>query len=175
MPTLLWLITQRKLRVIMMPTLSSLTAHEAVMMTTSSAIKDKQRQTRTPAFWEYLAASWLPILLIHIGSQVKTRPSQIYKKFAKNSNFGILQIVWHAKHQKLLDKMCKYEMDLASIVEDTKWTRFCPQTDGGTDGQRETSIAPFQLRWSGGYNKVGIITIFSSLTTIGFQFQWLLL
>ena len=35
---------------------------------------------------------------------------------------------------KLLDKMCKYEMDPASIVEDTEWTQFCPQTDRGTDG-----------------------------------------
>ena len=25
--------------------------------------------------------------------------------------------------------MCKYEMDPTSIVEDTEWTRFCPQTD----------------------------------------------
>ena len=39
---------------------------------------------------------------------------------------------------KLLDKMCKYEMDPASIVEDTERTRFCPQTDG----RRETSIPP---------------------------------
>ena len=30
---------------------------------------------------------------------------------------------------KLLDKMCKYEMDSTSIVEDTEGTRFCPQTD----------------------------------------------
>ena len=32
------------------------------------------------------AAPWLPILLIHIGSQVKTRQSQSYKfeTFAKN-------------------------------------------------------------------------------------------
>ena len=30
---------------------------------------------------------------------------------------------------KLLDKICKYEMDLANIVEDTERTRFCPQTD----------------------------------------------
>ena len=30
----------------------------------------------------------------------------------------------------LLGKMCKYELDPASIVKDTKWTRFCPQTDG---------------------------------------------
>ena len=45
--------------------------------------------------------------------------------------------------------MCKYEMDLASIVEDTERTEFCPQTDGQTDGRRETNIS-FQLRWSGG-------------------------
>ena len=30
---------------------------------------------------------------------------------------------------KLLDKMCKYEMDPLSIMEDTEQTRFCPQTD----------------------------------------------
>ena len=29
----------------------------------------------------------------------------------------------------LLDKMCKYEMDPARIVEDTERTQFCPQTD----------------------------------------------
>ena len=54
--------------------------------------------------------------------------------------------------------MCKYEMDPASIVEDTERTWFCPQTDGQTDGQtegwRETSIPPFQLRWSGGYHQM---------------------
>ena len=44
---------------------------------------------------------------------------------------------------KLLDKMCKYEMDPMSIVEDTERTWFCPQTDGRTDGQGETSIPPF--------------------------------
>ena len=53
---------------------------------------------------------------------------------------------WH----KLLNKMCKYEMDPASIVEVTEWTGFCPQTDGQTDGRCETSIPPFQLPWSGG-------------------------
>ena len=46
---------------------------------------------------------------------------------------------------KLLDKMCKYEMDPASIVEDTERTPFCPHTDGQTEGRRETSIPPFQL------------------------------
>ena len=55
-------------------------------------------------------------------------------------------------HSKFMD----YEMDPTSIVEDTEQTPFCPQTDrrtdGRTDGQGETSIPPFQLRWSGGYN-----------------------
>ena len=41
-----------------------------------------------------------------------------------------------------------------SIVEDTERTRFCPQTDRRTDGQGDTSIPPFQLRWSGGYNNI---------------------
>ena len=57
--------------------------------------------------------------------------------------------------------MCKCEKDPMSIVEDTERTRFCPQTDRRTDGrtdrrtdgQGDTSIPPFQLRWSGGYNK----------------------
>ena len=34
---------------------------------------------------------------------------------------------------KLLDKMCKYEMGTASVVEDTEQPRFCPQTDRRTD------------------------------------------
>ena len=46
---------------------------------------------------------------------------------------------------KLLDKVCKYEMDPASIIEDTERTRFCPQTDRRTGGQGETSIPPFNF------------------------------
>ena len=38
---------------------------------------------------------------------------------------------------KLVDKMCKYEMDPASIVEVTERTRFCPQMDGRTDRRRD--------------------------------------
>ena len=49
---------------------------------------------------------------------------------------------------KLLDKMCKYEMDLASIVEDRERTRFCPQTDGPMDRQTDKvkPVYPLQLR-----------------------------
>ena len=62
---------------------------------------------------------------------MKTRQSQSYKfkEIAKNSNSLILKKkkkkknILHATHQpKLLDKMCKYEKDLASIVEDTERT-----------------------------------------------------
>ena len=101
------------------------------------------------------AASWLPTPSSHIGSQGKRRQSQSYKvkEFAKISFFWIFKQALHATYLlKLLDKMCKYEMDPISIVEDTERTRFCPQTDRRTDGQGETSIPPFQLRWSGAYN-----------------------
>ena len=75
------------------------------------------------------ATSWLPIPLSHIGSQVKRRQS---------SNFLILKWALHATHLlKLLDKMCNYEMDPMSIIEDTERTWFCPQTDRQTDGQRD--------------------------------------
>ena len=83
------------------------------------------------------AAPWLPIQVIHIRSQVKTRQSQSYKfkKIAKNANFGTLQETLHATHLlKLLDKMCKYEMDLTTTVGATERTQDAGQTDGRTDG-----------------------------------------
>ena len=38
---------------------------------------------------------------------------------------------------KLLDNMRKYEMNPASIMEDTEQARFRPQTDGRTGGQTD--------------------------------------
>ena len=97
-------------------------------------------------YCEDTPASWLPVLLSRIGSQVKVTN---LKNLPKLQFFLILIQPLHGTHLlKLLDKMCKYEMDPTSIVEDTKRTRFCPQTDG----QGETSIPPFQLCWSGRYN-----------------------
>ena len=43
--------------------------------------------------------------------------------------------------------MCKYEMDPASIVEDTERTRFCTQTD------KVKPVYPLQLRWAEGVIK----------------------
>ena len=57
-----------------------------------------------------------------------------FKEIAQNSNLRILHKAQHATHLlKLVDKLCKYEMDLDSIVADTEPARFCPQTDGQTD------------------------------------------
>ena len=79
----------------------------------------------------------------------------MFKTIDKISNFGILQNLLQAPHLlELLDKMCKYEMDPANIVEVTEWTWFCPQTDGQMDrqtdrqmdGRHETSVHHFQLR-----------------------------
>ena len=69
-----------------------------------------------------------------------------FKEFAKTSNFLILKKKIHTTHLlKLLDKMCKYEMDLASIVEDTERTIFCPQTERRT---RWNQYTPLQLCWA---------------------------
>ena len=98
------------------------------------------------------AASWLPILLSHIGSQVKRRQSQSYKfkEFAKILNSQILKLTLHATHLlKLLDKMRKYGMDPTSIVEDTERTRFCPQTDRRT---RWNQYTPLSTSLKRGYN-----------------------
>ena len=90
-----------------------------------------------------------PLMITHIiesywiPSQRKTKSKLQIKEFAKISNFYILKQTLHLEHLlKLLDKMCKYEMDPTSIVEDTGRTRFCPQMDRRTDGQGETSILP---------------------------------
>ena len=110
------------------------------------AVSKQTRTTRTPAFWGYPRRPMIiPILLIHIESQVKTRQSQNYKfkEFAKTSNL------------KLLHKMCKYP---ASIVEDTERTRFCPQTDRRADRRTDrrsrwnqyTSISA-SLKWGYDY------------------------
>ena len=80
-----------------------------------------------------------------------------FKEIVKNSNFWNINNTKHETYLlKLVDKMCKYEMNLASIVEDTDWTWFCPQRDRWThvswyeqtvwtDGQSETSLPHFNF------------------------------
>ena len=49
--------------------------------------------------------------------------------------------------------MCKYEMDPASIVEDTEQTRFCPQTDRRT-ADKVKPVYPPSTSLSEGYKKI---------------------
>ena len=121
-------------------------------------LSEPTRTTRTPAFWDTPAASWLPILAIHIIFQVKTRQSQSYKveKVAKNSNFGILHETLHVTHiLKLLDKMYEYQMDLTKTVGATERTRDAGRKDGLTDVRTDrrtewNQYNPQQLRCAGG-------------------------
>ena len=83
------------------------------------------RTTRMPVFWGYPPPphDYPYYWSVNIGSPIKTTQSQSYKfkEFAKTSYILILINFLHATHVlKLLDKMCKYEMDPASIVEDTE-------------------------------------------------------
>ena len=85
----------------------------------------------------------------------KSKEDKVKITNLKNSpKFQILKRALHATHLlKLLDKMCKYEMDLMSIVEDTERTGFCPQTDRRTDGQMDKVIPiypPFNFVEAGG-------------------------
>ena len=76
------------------------------------------------------AASWLPIPLSHIGSQVKRRQSQSYKfkEFAKSCLIRCANMKW-----------IRWVLLKIQSGHDSVHRR--------TDGQRETSIPPFQLRW----------------------------
>ena len=87
-----------------------------------------------------------PILLIQIVSQVKTITKSKLQfneiQFATTLFFYFLKKTLHATHfLKLFDKICKYVMDPASIVEDTEGTPFCPQMDRRT---RWNQYTPFK-------------------------------
>ena len=63
------------------------------------------------------------------------------KKNGKNSNFGILSTTQHVAHLlKLAHKMCKYEIDPASIVEDTEQTQLRLQMIGWTEWNQYTPL-----------------------------------
>ena len=68
----------------------------------------------------------------------KTKPMLQIWKNAKNSLDATRLL-------KLLNKMCKYEMDLASIVEASYRADTILATDGRTDGRREISTPPFNF------------------------------
>ena len=80
-----------------------------------------------------------------------TIPSQSYnitKKCQKFKCWNFAKTVLATHPLKLLDKMHKYEMDLASIVDDTERTGFRPQTDARTDGPACGSLSLDIFLWS---------------------------
>ena len=92
------------------------------------------RTTRTPAFWGYPLPPhdylYYWVILDPKSKDDKVKVTNL-KKFAKTL---------HTTHLLgLLDKMCKYEMDPTSIVEDTEQTPY-DSVHRLTDGQGETSI-----------------------------------
>ena len=96
------------------------------------------------------AAPWLPILLINIESQVKQdKVKGVNLKKLSNFKFQKSKKKYqHTTHLlKLVDKMCKYEIDPASIVEHTERTLFCSQADRRT---RWNQYTPLQIRWADG-------------------------
>ena len=98
-----------------------------------------------------------------IPSQKKTKSKLQIKRIAKISYFLIVKQTLHLTHLlKLLNTMCKYEMDPTSIVEDTEGTRFCPQTDRGTDGQTNR-----RTRW----NQNTFNRIFSTSLKRGYNYS----
>ena len=99
---------------------------------------NKTRTTRTPVFWVYSPPPhdypnyW--VILDPKSNEKKVKVTN-WKNLTKLHIFLILKQTLYVAHcLQLLDKMCKFEMILMSIVEDTGQTRFCPQTDRQTDG-----------------------------------------
>ena len=118
------------------------------------------RTTRIPVFRGYPP---LPHDFLYYWFILDPKSKQDKIKVTNLKNLPKLQIfkfenkfLYGTHLLKLLDMMCKYEMDLACIVEDTEWTRFCPQMDRRTEvgmdrRTRWNQYTPLQLIW-GGYN-----------------------
>ena len=104
----------------------------------SNSMINKTRTTRMPAFKEYpLPPHEYPYYWFILDPKSKHDKVKV-TNVKILSKLPILKQTLHATHlMKLLDKMCKYKMDLVSIVLDTELTRFCSQLDGWTDGQTD--------------------------------------
>ena len=116
-------------------------SHKATMSWSRPQMKLEQlerlRSKDTPA------ASWLPILLIHIGSQVKRRQSQSYKfkEFAKIPNFLYKIYTWHTFWSCLI--RCANMKKIRRVLLKTQSEQ--DSVHRRTDGQAETSILPFNF------------------------------
>ena len=110
--------------------------------------------TRTPAFWGYpLLRHDYPYHWVILDPKSK-EGSYKFKEFAKLSNFLILKEILHGTQLLTCANMTWIWRVLLRIQRghDSVHRQTYGQTDGWTDGQGETSIPPFWLRWNWGYN-----------------------
>ena len=121
------------------------------------------RTTGTPVFWGYPTPPhdypYYWVILDPKSKQDKIKGTNL--KNLLNLQLSFEKTLHATQLLKLLDKMGTYEMDPASIVDDTEWTHLRPQTDKQTDGQSETRIPPFDFVESGGI----IICVFLCIHT----------
>ena len=90
------------------------------------------RTTKTPSSWESPPPTPNTIESYWIPSQRRQSQSYKFKEFAKISFFLILKQTLHeTRLLKLLDKMCKYEMDRQILL---KIQSGHDSVHGGTDG-----------------------------------------
>ena len=126
------------------------------------------RTTRTPAFWGYPAPPhdypyhWVILDPKSKEDKVKVTNLKKSQKF-HISEFWNRHYTWHTFFSCLIRcanmKWIRWVLLKIQSGHDFvhRWTD--GQTDGRTDGQGDTSIPPFQLRWSGGYNDRPLVLI----------------
>ena len=107
---------------------------------------NRTRTRRTPAFWGYPMPHDYPNYWVILGPKFKQDKVKV-----TNLKIVLKVQIWNfepnftSKLLKLLDMMCKYEMDPASVVEDTERAGFCPQTDRRTGGRTDSDR---RTRWN---------------------------
>ena len=90
-------------------------------------------------------------------------PRRLMTTHTIESNFLILKRALHATHLlKLLDKMCKYEMDPMSIVEDT---------DGRTDGQTDVEAGGIIITFTLSQNNLLSCYLIIGIQPVQHQFR----
>ena len=137
----------------------------------------RQHQTKTTrtAFWDTPAVLWLHKLVIHIRSFVIKRKKV---KVTNSTNLPHIQILsfFNNPYKRHTFWCCLIRCANMKWIRLVLWKiqsghgfvhrRTDRRTDGRTDGRRETSIPPFQLRWSGGIIIFENASILSTLVAV---------
>ena len=127
------------------------------------------RTTRTPAFWGYpppphdYPYHW--VILDPKSKEDKVKVTN-FKKFPKFQIFEFRNghytrhIFWSCLIRCANMKWIRWVLLKIQSGHDSVHRRTDGWTDRRTDGQGDTSIPPFQLRWSGGYNKRNVTNVY---------------